>query len=376
METQDLERWTEPEPSNSFAFAPLSDLVVDPASKSEGKPPTLDQISEDNNTGVFVRAAEPSIAFSLGEMPIQKEVVEFHPVTTENEQVQEEDIVPVMEVKEQSQPEPQELQSESQEVSQPTNTAAAVIGETGVPPVPMRAIPAIPTTVATPSSQDVIVGTNSNVAGSPASAPPLASPNLFEEFDALENADSDFVVLENFPEPMKPATLGSLCSEPTVIPFQLIQRFEPPTPTDELSEAILSSALSKGCNLQQVSQSSTITTDKAVSIRSINDAGPRRSTQTLAHSEGRFASREGSVSSFTGSSRADSGSTWGSYSTRSNTPEPMGYTDEFIVLQHENRGRSDKDRRGSEDNIGNQWEFRHAESQPRSSSLPTSRYAL
>jgi hypothetical protein len=360
METQDLERWKEPEPSKSFACPSLLDLVVDPALKPEGKP-TLDRINEDDNTSAFIQATVSSTAFSLGDPPIQKEVVEAHPATTEDEQPQ--DVAPVIEVKEESQSEPQELLSESQEMSQSTNTAAAV---TSVPPVPTRVIPAIPTPVATSSSQDVTVGTNSNVAGGPASDAPLASPNSTEEIDALENADSRF---ENRPEPMKPATLGSPGSDLIIIPLQPIQRCEPPTPTDGLLEVILS-ALSKDCNSQQLSQSSTITTDRTVSVHLIGDAGFKKSTQTLTHSESSFASRKGSVSSFTGSSRADSGS---SYSTRSNTPEPIGYTDDFGVLKHENRGRSDKDRHGSQDNMRNQREFRYAESQPRSSSLPISR---
>jgi hypothetical protein len=493
METQDLERWKEPEPSNAFAFPSLLNLVVDPASRSERKP-RLNQINEDNNTGVFVRAAVPSTAFSLGDMPIQKEVVETLPMTTEDEQqqqVQEEDFVPFTEVKEESQPDPQEeLQSESQEVSQLTN------GNSGVPPVPMRAIPSIPTPVATPSPQGVAVGTNSNVPGSPTSDAPLASPNSFEEFDALEDADSDFVLVGTRPEPMKPVTLGSPSSELIIIPFQPIQRCETPTPTDELSdlsEVILSPVLSKGRNSQRLSQASTTASerDRAVSVHSISDAGSRRSAQTLTHSsqhdvtppdtptniynhqpplppprptkslnrrttnrsnatipslpvppptailrstlrntsipmsmspppyqekvtqpklnaspkiraliqtlEGSntsedygnvfvgstrslpftpsagFASRRESVSSVMGSSRAEFGSMWESYSTRSNTPEPMDHTDEFGVLQNANRG---KDRRGSEDNLGNQWELRHVEGLHRSNSLPTSRCAL
>jgi hypothetical protein len=116
METQDLERWKEPEPTNGFAFPSLLNLVVDPGSKPEAKR-TLDQIIEDSNPGTFVRAAVPPTTFSLGDMPIQKEVIEVLPVTTEDEQLQEEDFVPVMEAMEESQSEPQEeLHSESQEV--------------------------------------------------------------------------------------------------------------------------------------------------------------------------------------------------------------------------------------------------------------------
>lgn len=306
METQDLERWKEPEPTNSFAFPSLLNLVVNPASKSRVKKPTLNEANtpQEPRSSIFVRAAVPARAFSPVEDPVRNTVPEVQPSTTEKEEKlleptehedslklaeQEEKIdAPVKIEEEEIQPEvQQEIEPEAEkEVIQHEDTPLAVIEDMGMPRAPRRPVPSAPTEE--PLSEEP---TSAKASASPASDAPMASPNSFDDFDSIEDAEADTVLVKNQTESVRPATLGSPSTERIIIPYQPIQRCETPTPTDELSdlsEVILSPVLTKARNSQRLSQASSTTTerDRAVSIRSASDAVSKTSRRTLTHSAG------------------------------------------------------------------------------------------